>query len=177
MAAFDRNQQAFTILDDFGSTEYQLRRIGESYRLSLLRHRLGQREPTDQSTSHYNAETGVEQDVLFTRLADGSEQADAHIYKPDKPNAGVGCRYASYLGGLPFLGFPENDFFQFLLTNQAALRIRGIDPQSRLVEAGFTYTDERRKTTGSCTVWLDVGKDWMLRRPRLGEENASRKRL
>ena len=82
------------------------------------------------------------------------------------------CRYASYLGGLDFLGFPEIDFFKVLLDHESALRVRGIDQQSRLVEVSVTYTDKPREITVACTAWLDLGKDWMLR--RMGRETNYR---
>jgi len=158
-----KEKGAIMIMDDLGSYTYQLKRINKSFQLAVAEYRPGRNE-TECSTSQYSAESGVMRDVFVTRLLDGSEQTNAHIYKTDNPSCGTECRYTSYLGGLPFLGFPESDFFQFVLDHAAVLKIRAIDPRSRLVEAGFNYTDEQRKKTGSCSVWLDLGKDWMLRR-------------
>ena len=157
-------------LGEFGTHVYELRRIGSSYRIeenvSYPKPRKSQRH-----IEHHDAESGVNQFFETQRLADGKDQNLVRISK-DRPGVGTLCAYGSYLGGLDFLEFPENDIFKFLLEHQSDLRIRGIDQQSRLVEASLTYTDEPAEKTVSWSVWLDLGKDWMLR--RMGREEKFR---
>jgi hypothetical protein len=58
-----------------------------------------------------------------------------------------------------------DDFFGFVLKHWTSLRVRGIDQQNGLIEAGFAFTPEiHMRRAGSCSVWFDLGKDWMLTR-------------
>ena len=158
-------------LGEFGTHVYELRRIGSSYRIEESVSYPGPREPQWHIERH-DAESGVNQFFETQRVAGGKDQNLATISK-ERSGVGTLCAYASYLGGLDFLGFPENDIFKFLLEHQTDLRVRGIDQQSRLVEVSLTYTDERADKTVSWTAWLDLGKDWMLR--RLGREEKYRR--
>ena len=142
----------------------RLARIEGSYRIETVRYRPGAAQAAERSVYQHYVETGLDRWMVTERLRDGRDQRRAWISRGHSGAAGSECRYASYLGGLDFTGFPENDFFTFLLEHRADLQIRGIDQESRLVNAGFAYTAEEGRKTGSCTVWLDVGKDFMLRR-------------
>ena len=58
-----------------------------------------------------------------------------------------------------------------MLDHKESLRIREIDQKSGLVKAYFTYTTtDEYPRTGSCTLWFDLGKDWLLTR-RVWEAN------
>ena len=92
------------ILEDFGSCTYELRRIDGSYRITLARHRPGIREPTVRCTDHYDAESGVNRGIGTARLAHGDQNYG--LISTEHQRSSTECRYASYLGGLGFVGFP-----------------------------------------------------------------------
>lgn len=164
-----RTKKTGKILEDMGSDAFELRRIEGSYRMALNRYRPGVREPVVVYTDHYNAESGVNRHVSTERLA-GKDQIHGVISTEHVPSF-VACRYLAYLGGFSFVESPENDFLRFLLRQRKHSRIRGVDLQSGLVEASFTYTfDKPFARTGSITMWFDLSKDWLLTR-RVWEGN------
>jgi hypothetical protein len=151
------------ILEDFGLMIFELRRIDASDRFTLTQFRPGIKEPTMRCTDYYDAESGVNYGVATERLANGKDQEHGLI-STKHVNTYNECRYTSILGGFQLPIFPENDFIGFLLDHKNDLQIRGIDKKNGLVEAGFTYSDQRRSRNGSCIYWFDLGKNWMITR-------------
>ncbi|NLE36860.1 MAG: hypothetical protein GX621_02420 [Pirellulaceae bacterium] len=150
------------VLDDYGSRVFELQRIGGSYRLELNRYDPGVADPTVRATCHYDAESGVNRGIGMERLANGKEQEHGLI-STEHEGSSQQCRYASYLGGVGFLGFPENDFLGFLLQHENSLQIRGVDQRSGQLEVSFTYVSKVFPgTTGSCVMWFEPEKNWML---------------
>jgi hypothetical protein len=160
----DGNAVTMLAYGEFGTYVFDLRRIGGSYRVEATNWYLSrQNRKPHVEVRNYDAESGVSR-YLFPQIgADGTEQNHARIDKHPPADLGPECSYAYYVGGFEHLW---DDYYKVLIDHQSALRIRGVDQQSRLVEVGFAYKDERRKETVSGTAWLDLGKDWMLRKMR-----------
>ena len=148
-------------LGEFG-THVSIARIGSSYRLGQTVSYQGQGIPKGHTLLHHDAESGINRFLETERRADGTDQNRALIMKGSGSGGVVPLRLL--LGRLGFPRISGKRFLQVLLDHQSALRIRGIDQQSRLVEVSLTYTDKGENETVSCTAWFDLGKDWMLRR-------------
>jgi hypothetical protein len=160
----DGNGVIMLAYGEFGTHVSNLRRIGGSYRLETAHwYPSRQNRKPKFEVRNYDAESGVSRYLFPQRGADGSEQNQARIDNSPPVDIAADCGYASYLGGFEPL---SDDYYKVLIDHPSALRVRGVDQRSRLVEVGFAYTDERREESVSGTAWFDFGKDWMLRKMR-----------
>ncbi len=149
---------------EWGAYVYDLRRIGGSYRVddSAWYPSSQNRKPVFAVRNH-DAESDVSRLLSLQKAANGTESKHALIQKEPLADVGPFCSYARYLGGF---GPLEDDFYKVLIDHQSALRFRGVDQRSRLVEVAFSYKDARKQESVTGTAWLDLGKDWMLRKMR-----------